>query len=166
MANVPRVGDKVFYLPQDYIEQVDAYKSKDSGVPMLVYNVPDEILWYVGLLLSSHIEQVEACMSKDSDMPMPVADPNTDEAIAHITLVPKDMSRHLPSQDLVVKDLHETEWQFRHINRQPKCLLLGSGWSSFLNSKKLVARDTCIFFRGKTSKLFVGVAVQTWKAIC
>ncbi|XP_022869037.1 auxin response factor 2B-like [Olea europaea var. sylvestris] len=138
------------------------------------------------------------------------AEPNTDEAIAHITLVPQkdgessqhrttpsiaresfiqsfskkltpsdtsthgglsvprkcanecfpplDMFQHLPSQDLVAKDLHGTEWSFRHIYRgQPKRHLLSSGWSSFVHSKKLNAGDTCIFFRGKTSKLFIGI---------
>ncbi|KAK9161450.1 hypothetical protein Syun_007791 [Stephania yunnanensis] len=73
-------------------------------------------------------------------------------------LPPLDMSQQPPSQELVAKDLHGVEWHFRHIYRgQPKRHLLTSGWSTFVNSKKLVAGDAFIFLRGENGELRVGV---------
>ena len=81
------------------------------------------------------------------------------------------MSRQPPTQELVAKDLHASEWRFRHIFRgieiciistlfilcamdadvvipgQPRRHLLQSGWSVFVSSKRLVAGDAFIFLR-------------------
>ncbi|XP_031387573.1 auxin response factor 2B-like isoform X2 [Punica granatum] len=73
-------------------------------------------------------------------------------------LPPLDMSKQPPTQELVAKDLHGTEWRFRHIFRgQPRRHLLQSGWSLFVSSKKLVAGDAFIFLRGENGELRVGV---------
>ncbi|KAJ7977490.1 Auxin response factor [Quillaja saponaria] len=73
-------------------------------------------------------------------------------------LPPLDMSQEPPAQDLVAKDLHGFKWHFRHIYRgKPKRHLLTSGWSTFLNSKKLVAGDACIFVRGENGELRIGI---------
>ncbi|KAK4753652.1 hypothetical protein SAY87_001756 [Trapa incisa] len=73
-------------------------------------------------------------------------------------LPPLDMSKQPPNQELVAKDLHGTEWCFRHIFRgQPRRHLLQSGWSLFVSSKKLVAGDAFIFLRGENGELRVGV---------
>lgn len=73
-----------------------------------------------------------------------------------------DMSQQPPVQGLIAKDLHGLEWRFRHIYRgQPKRHLLTSGWSTFVNSKKLVAGDSCIFLRGKNGELRVGIRRAT-----
>ncbi|KAI8574651.1 hypothetical protein RHMOL_Rhmol01G0370700 [Rhododendron molle] len=75
---------------------------------------------------------------------------------------PLDMSQEPPAQELVAKDLHGSEWRFRHIYRgQPRRHLLTSGWSSFVGAKKLVAGDACIFLRGENEELFVGVRRAT-----
>ncbi|XP_062225719.1 auxin response factor 9-like [Phragmites australis] len=69
-----------------------------------------------------------------------------------------DMSQNPPYQELVTKDLHGTEWHFRHIFRgQPKRHLLTTGWSVFVSSKRLVAGDAFIFIRGENGELRVGV---------
>jgi auxin response factor len=69
-----------------------------------------------------------------------------------------DMSQNPPCQELVAKDLHGTEWHFRHIFRgQPKRHLLTTGWSVFVSSKRLVAGDAFIFMRGENGELRVGV---------
>ncbi|KAM5571544.1 auxin response factor 2 [Rosa sericea] len=69
-----------------------------------------------------------------------------------------DMSRQPPTQELVAKDLHGSEWRFRHIFRgQPRRHLLQSGWSVFVSSKRLVAGDAFIFLRGENGELRVGV---------
>uniref|UniRef100_A0A1D1YIJ5 Auxin response factor n=1 Tax=Anthurium amnicola TaxID=1678845 RepID=A0A1D1YIJ5_9ARAE len=73
-------------------------------------------------------------------------------------LPPLDMCRQPPTQELVAKDLHSSEWCFRHIFRgQPRRHLLQSGWSVFVSSKKLVAGDAFIFLRGENGELRVGV---------
>lgn len=69
-----------------------------------------------------------------------------------------DMSKQPPTQELVAKDLHGSEWRFRHIFRgQPRRHLLQSGWSVFVSSKRLVAGDAFIFLRGENGELRVGV---------
>ncbi|KAK4785939.1 hypothetical protein SAY86_002628 [Trapa natans] len=73
-------------------------------------------------------------------------------------LPPLDMSKQPPTQELAAKDLHGTEWRFRHIFRgQPRRHLLQSGWSLFVSAKKLVAGDAFIFLRGENGELRVGV---------
>ncbi|XP_061372331.1 auxin response factor 2B-like [Gastrolobium bilobum] len=73
-------------------------------------------------------------------------------------LPPLDMSKQPPTQELAAKDLHGTEWRFRHIFRgQPRRHLLQSGWSIFVSSKRLVAGDAFIFIRGENGELRVGV---------
>lgn len=69
-----------------------------------------------------------------------------------------DMSQQPPSQELAARDLHGTEWRFRHIFRgQPRRHLLTTGWSVFVSSKRLVAGDAFIFLRGENGELRVGV---------
>ncbi|RDX83025.1 Auxin response factor 7, partial [Mucuna pruriens] len=71
---------------------------------------------------------------------------------------PLDMTHQTPAQEIVAKDLHGVEWHFRHIYRgQPKRHLLTSGWSTFVNSKKLVAGDSCIFVSGENGEVRVGI---------
>ncbi|EPS71572.1 hypothetical protein M569_03184, partial [Genlisea aurea] len=61
---------------------------------------------------------------------------------------PLDYKQQRPSQELVAKDLHGTEWKFRHIYRgQPRRHLLTTGWSAFVNKKKLVSGDAVLFLR-------------------
>ncbi|KAI4301338.1 hypothetical protein L6164_034626 [Bauhinia variegata] len=71
---------------------------------------------------------------------------------------PLDISQQSPSQELIAKDLHGFEWHFRHIFRgHPRRHLLTSGWSTFVNSKKLVAGDACIFLSGENGELRIGI---------
>ncbi|KAI4366581.1 hypothetical protein MLD38_022442 [Melastoma candidum] len=53
---------------------------------------------------------------------------------------------------LAVRDMNGTVWNFRHIYRgTPRRHLLTTGWSKFVNSKKLVTGDTVIFMRDPAS---------------
>ncbi|KQK04890.1 hypothetical protein BRADI_2g16610v3 [Brachypodium distachyon] len=71
---------------------------------------------------------------------------------------PLDYSQQRPSQELAAKDLHGTEWKFRHIYRgQPRRHLLTTGWSAFVNKKKLVSGDAVLFLRGDDGELRLGV---------
>ncbi|WCJ27108.1 Auxin response factor 3 [Euphorbia peplus] len=76
---------------------------------------------------------------------------------------PLDYTQQRPSQELVAKDLHGFEWKFRHIYRgQPRRHLLTTGWSAFVNKKKLVSGDAVLFLRGDDGELRLGIrrAVQ------
>nr|CBA12000.1 putative auxin response factor 3 [Illicium parviflorum] len=69
-----------------------------------------------------------------------------------------DYKQQRPSQELVAKDLHGVEWKFRHIYRgQPRRHLLTTGWSSFVNQKKLVSGDAVLFLRGENGELRLGI---------
>ncbi|GJN18111.1 hypothetical protein PR202_gb05238 [Eleusine coracana subsp. coracana] len=95
---------------------------------------------------------------------------------------PLDYSLQRPCQELVAKDLHGTEWKFRHIYRgfswgKYIALLqhvtnltrarnatqashgdtLTTGWSAFVNKKKLVSGDAVLFLRGEDGVLRLGV---------
>ncbi|KAH1217240.1 Auxin response factor 3 [Glycine max] len=71
---------------------------------------------------------------------------------------PLDYSQQRPSQELVAKDLHGQEWRFRHIYRgQPRRHLLTTGWSAFVNKKKLVSGDAVLFLRGEDGELRLGI---------
>ncbi|KAE9598268.1 putative transcription factor ARF family [Lupinus albus] len=77
---------------------------------------------------------------------------------ANECLPPLDMTLQTPTQELVAKDLHGFEWHFTHKYRgEPKRHLLTSGWSTFVNSKKLVAGDACIFLSGENGELCIGI---------
>ncbi|XP_051226055.1 auxin response factor 3 [Lolium perenne] len=71
---------------------------------------------------------------------------------------PLDYQQIRPSQELVAKDLHGAKWRFRHIYRgQPRRHLLTTGWSSFVNKKKLVSGDAVLFLRCDDGELKLGV---------
>ncbi|KAK1424751.1 hypothetical protein QVD17_20089 [Tagetes erecta] len=71
---------------------------------------------------------------------------------------PLDYKQQRPSQELVAEDLHGNVWRFRHIYRgQPRRHLLTTGWSGFVNSKKLVAGDAVLFLRGEDNVLRLGI---------
>ncbi|GAV75083.1 B3 domain-containing protein/Auxin_resp domain-containing protein [Cephalotus follicularis] len=87
---------------------------------------------------------------------------------------PLDYNQQRPSQELVAKDLHGLEWRFRHIYRgQPRRHLLTTGWSAFVNKKKLISGDAVLFLRGEDGELRLGIrrAAQlkggaTFPALC
>lgn len=72
---------------------------------------------------------------------------------------PLDFDAEPPVQNLFITDTSGKVFEFRHIYRgTPRRHLLTTGWSKFVNSKKLVAGDSVVFMRKKTTgKLFVGV---------
>ncbi|KAG9443083.1 hypothetical protein H6P81_018937 [Aristolochia fimbriata] len=71
---------------------------------------------------------------------------------------PLDYSMQPPSQELVVRDLHDNSWTFRHIYRgQPRRHLLTTGWSLFVGAKRLRAGDSVLFIRDEKSQLLLGV---------
>ncbi|KAK7351153.1 hypothetical protein VNO77_10389 [Canavalia gladiata] len=67
-----------------------------------------------------------------------------------------------PVQNLSVTDVHGFTWEFRHIYRgTPRRHLLTTGWSKFVNSKKLVAGDSVVFMKNSRGEMFVGIRRAT-----
>uniref|UniRef100_A0A0C9QLA5 Auxin response factor n=1 Tax=Wollemia nobilis TaxID=56998 RepID=A0A0C9QLA5_9CONI len=79
------------------------------------------------------------------------------------TIFPRlDYSSDPPVQTVLAKDVHGEVWKFRHIYRgTPRRHLLTTGWSTFVNQKKLVAGDSIVFLRGLNGELCVGVRRST-----
>ncbi|XP_055961445.1 auxin response factor 18-like [Mercurialis annua] len=75
------------------------------------------------------------------------------------TIFPKlDYSADPPVQTILAKDVHGEVWKFRHIYRgTPRRHLLTTGWSTFVNHKKLVAGDSIVFLRADNGDLCVGI---------
>lgn len=75
------------------------------------------------------------------------------------TIFPRlDYSAEPPVQTILAKDVHGVIWKFRHIYRgTPRRHLLTTGWSNFVNHKKLVAGDSIVFLRAENGELCVGI---------
>lgn len=75
------------------------------------------------------------------------------------TIFPRlDYSAEPPVQTILAKDVHGQVWKFRHIYRgTPRRHLLTTGWSNFVNQKKLVAGDSIVFLRADNGDLCVGI---------
>ena len=75
------------------------------------------------------------------------------------TIFPRlDYSADPPVQTVLAKDVHGVVWKFRHIYRgTPRRHLLTTGWSIFVNQKKLVAGDSIVFMRTENGDLCVGI---------
>ncbi|PON50173.1 Auxin response factor [Parasponia andersonii] len=71
---------------------------------------------------------------------------------------PLDLTAQPPVQTILAKDVHGETWKFRHIYRgTPRRHLLTTGWSNFVNQKKLVAGDSIVFLRADNGDLCVGI---------
>ncbi|CAM8889114.1 unnamed protein product [Rhodiola kirilowii] len=68
-----------------------------------------------------------------------------------------DYSADPPVQNLHLKDVHGMVWKFRHIYRgTPRRHLLTTGWSTYVNHKKLISGDSVVFMRATNGELFIG----------
>ncbi|PIN19020.1 hypothetical protein CDL12_08305 [Handroanthus impetiginosus] len=72
---------------------------------------------------------------------------------------PLDFTAEPPAQNLILKDTLNQPWRFRHIYRgTPRRHLLTTGWSKFVNAKRLIAGDTVVFMKkNSTNELFAGI---------
>ncbi|XP_047957086.1 auxin response factor 18-like [Salvia hispanica] len=75
------------------------------------------------------------------------------------TIFPRlDYTAEPPVQTILAKDVHGAVWKFRHIYRgTPRRHLLTTGWSNFVNQKKLLAGDSIVFLRSENGELCVGI---------
>ncbi|OEL27472.1 Auxin response factor 10 [Dichanthelium oligosanthes] len=83
------------------------------------------------------------------------------------TIFPElDYRAEPPVQSVYARDVHGVEWTFRHIYRgTPRRHLLTTGWSNFVNKKKLLAGDSIVFLRGENGRVHVGLR-RAKRAFC
>ncbi|CAM0904537.1 unnamed protein product [Alopecurus aequalis] len=192
LITVPRQDERVYYLPQGHMEQLEGSMNQQLDQYLPMFNLPSKILCrvvnvelrteadsdevYAQIMLQPEADQSELTSSGPEPQELErgtihsfcktltASDTSTHGGFsvlrrhAEECLPPLDMSQNPPCQELVAKDLHGTEWHFRHIFRgQPRRHLLTTGWSVFVSSKRLVAGDAFIFLRGENGELRVGV---------
>ncbi|KAL5565686.1 hypothetical protein UlMin_028850, partial [Ulmus minor] len=75
------------------------------------------------------------------------------------TIFPQlDYTADPPVQTLKPRDVHGEVWTFRHIYRgTPRRHLLTTGWSVFVNKKKLIAGDSIVFSKADNGEICVGI---------
>ncbi|WJX87459.1 hypothetical protein P8452_69652 [Trifolium repens] len=184
---IPKIGEDVVYFPQGHMEQVAIYHQQELeeipnfylpfkvlcttiGVQLKVHNT-DEVFAIPTLIpLQQQELMVEENQPIDASPSQIYSFTKMLEASTHAAALyipkehaercfpPLDMAVQAPMQDLVVKDLHGIEWNFRHIYcDHQKAHFLTNGWSTFVNSKKLVPGDSCIFARGENGEIGIGI---------
>lgn len=75
------------------------------------------------------------------------------------TIFPRlDYTADPPVQNIVARDVQGETWKFRHIYRgTPRRHLLTTGWSAFVNHKRLMAGDSVVFLRAVSGDICIGV---------
>ncbi|XP_024373023.1 auxin response factor 18 isoform X2 [Physcomitrium patens] len=187
MVQLPQVGAKVIYFPQGHGEQAattpdfSASMGPSGTIPCRVVSVnfladteTDEVFARMRLqpegLHGLNDMTEEAPSSPPPEKPASFAktltqsDANNGGGFsvprycAETIFPPLDYSSDPPVQTVLAKDVHGDVWKFRHIYRgTPRRHLLTTGWSTFVNQKKLVAGDAIVFLRSASGELCVGV---------
>ncbi|XP_020212235.1 auxin response factor 18 [Cajanus cajan] len=186
MVQMPAVNTKVYYFPQGHAEHACApvnFRSCPKVPPFVPCRVaaikymadPETDEVYAKLRLVP-LNATEADYDRDvvgaetQDKPASFAKTLTQSDANNgggfsvprycaETIFPRlDYSIEPPVQTILAKDVHGETWKFRHIYRgTPRRHLLTTGWSTFVNHKKLVAGDSIVFLRAENGDLCVGI---------
>ncbi|KAK4272875.1 hypothetical protein QN277_021370 [Acacia crassicarpa] len=71
---------------------------------------------------------------------------------------PLNFKAVIPLQCIEAKDVHGESWKFKHVYRgTPRRHLLTTGWSPFVNKKRLVAGDSIVFLCNDNKDIYVAV---------
>ncbi|KAK7262301.1 hypothetical protein RJT34_29867 [Clitoria ternatea] len=188
MVQMPQVNSKVFYFPQGHAEH--AHTNLDLRVPPFILcrvsalqfmadPETDEVFAKISLFPLKNSEHGgydeggnngDEALEGTSEKPASFAKTLTQSDANNgggfsvprycaETIFPRlDYSAEPPVQTVVAKDVHGECWKFRHIYRgTPRRHLLTTGWSTFVNQKKLVAGDSVVFLRAENGELCVGI---------
>ncbi|KAB2029467.1 hypothetical protein ES319_D05G166000v1 [Gossypium barbadense] len=187
LISLPKRGSGVVYFPQGHLEQVSDFSGvapahdlpphvfcRVVDVKLHAEGATDEVYAQVSLVPENE-KLKEGNIEVDGEEDAEADIKSTTPHMFCKTLTASDTSTHggfsvprraaedcfpplRPSQELVAKDLHGLEWRFRHIYRgQPRRHLLTTGWSAFVNKKKLVSGDAVLFLRGENGELRLGI---------
>ncbi|KAJ7526804.1 hypothetical protein O6H91_16G023700 [Diphasiastrum complanatum] len=184
MVQLPVVGSKVIYFPQGHAEQAATSPifppsmASSGAIPCRVLSVSfladtetDEVYARIRLHPDHNYQDSDDPPSPQvADKPASFAKTLTQSDANNgggfsvprycaETIFPRlDYSVDPPVQTVLAKDVHGEVWKFRHIYRgTPRRHLLTTGWSTFVNQKKLVAGDAIVFLRSARGELCVGV---------
>lgn len=190
MVEMPKVNSKVFYFPQGHLENVSGnvdfrnFPTFPPYVPCVVSATKfmadpetDEVFARISLFPVSQDEfgsdsngAIKGNASENQENPSSFAKTLTQSDANNgggfsvprycaETIFPRlDFSADPPVQTILAKDVHGQVWKFRHIYRgTPRRHLLTTGWSSFVNHKKLEAGDSIVFLRAENGDLCVGI---------
>jgi hypothetical protein len=187
MCTVPPVGASVYYFPQGHAEHAGTVDLSAARVPALVpcrvaavrYMAdPDTDEVFARIRLVSLFrggggdadEDDDGGVDEPEEKPASFAKTLTQSDANNgggfsvprycaETIFPRlDYAADPPVQTVVARDVHGAAWKFRHIYRgTPRRHLLTTGWSTFVNSKRLVAGDSIVFLRGDAGDLHVGI---------
>ncbi|CAK7351033.1 unnamed protein product [Dovyalis caffra] len=185
MVQMPAVNSKVFYFPQGHAE--NACGVLISGTCPIVLAVkfmadPETVEVFANIRLvpinsnELDLDDQEVAVNgggeaaQDNNKPVSFAktltqsDANSGGGFsvprycAEMIFPRLDYTADPPVQTLLAKDVHGETWKFRHIYREaPRRHLLTTGWSPFVNHKKLVVGDSVVFLRAEYGDLCVGV---------
>ncbi|KAL0309715.1 UNVERIFIED_CONTAM: Auxin response factor 18 [Sesamum radiatum] len=165
MVQMPPVNSKVFYFPQGHSEhasgnvdfrncpRVPAYvPCRVSTVKFMADPETDEVFAKIRLVPITRNED-----SFDDDAAVGIsASENQDKPASFAKTLTQSDANNV--QTILAKDVHGETWKFRHIYRgTPRRHLLTTGWSTFVNHKKLVAGDSIVFMRAESGDLCVGI---------
>lgn len=181
-VQVPAVGSRAYYIPQGHAQVKNCSVNQSQplilcrvmGVDYLADTATDEILAKIQLFPimcqldeSTRSELPELTQSEFTSVVkvLTPSDANNGggfsvpKSCADMVFPQLDFNADPPVQTLRVKDVLGAVWEFRHIYRgTPRRHLLTTGWSKFVNSKKLVAGDSVVFMRSQRSgQNFVGI---------
>ncbi|XP_051139912.1 auxin response factor 17-like [Andrographis paniculata] len=187
-VEIPPIGSLVYYFPQGHMEQHGVGDSKRNcfdevgrsyfccrvlSVRLCAHHSYDSAFVKFVLQPEEESEGAGTCVGEDggeSDVVvlgkvLTLSDANNGGGFsvprmcADSVLPRLDFQVDPPVQTLAMKDAHGKVWEFRHIYRgTPRRHLLTTGWSKFVNEKRLIAGDSVIFIRKiSTNELFIGV---------
>uniref|UniRef100_A0A1D1YCE0 Auxin response factor n=1 Tax=Anthurium amnicola TaxID=1678845 RepID=A0A1D1YCE0_9ARAE len=186
-VRIPAVGSLVYYFPQGHAEQASGgadlsavprirpkYLCRVAGVQFLASRETDEV--YSKVRLDPRVSGSAGDWSSPDEAGdggpgvasfakvLSPSDANNGggfsvpRSCADAVFPPLDYKEDPPAQGLTVRDVHGEPWRFRHIYRgTPRRHLLTTGWSKFVNAKKLVAGDSVVFIKNRSGEVFVGV---------
>ncbi|KAL5742931.1 hypothetical protein ACOSP7_029663 [Xanthoceras sorbifolium] len=187
MVQMPPVNSRVFYFPQGHAEHscgpVDFRNCQRippyvlcivSAIKFMADPETDEVFAKIKLIPVSNKSEPgfddDVIHNTEQDKPPSFAKTLTQSDANNgggfsvprycaETIFPRlDYSADPPVQTILAKDVHGETWKFRHIYRgTPRRHLLTTGWSTFVNHKKLVAGDSIVFLRAENGDLCVGI---------
>ncbi|KAI3835338.1 hypothetical protein MKW98_020454, partial [Papaver atlanticum] len=189
LVNIPHVGDKVFYLPQGHLEQVEAYTNQEFDIQLPKHNLPSQILCrvvYVQLKDELEIDEVFAQVTLLPETKEEMSGIEEETSRSSIGSHSHSFSKIPTASDtsthggFSVLKRHADEclppYGFLKVLRvrvalsplysgHPKRHLFTTSWSNYVSSKKLVTGYTFVFLRGENGELRVGVrrAMETQK---
>ncbi|KAL2231933.1 UNVERIFIED_CONTAM: Auxin response factor 17 [Sesamum indicum] len=186
-SHIPPLNSYVYYFPQGHMEQHSSASVENQNIELKRPFIPCQVL-SVRLLSNPSSDQVfvkfllQPLHAREKRLNCSIGDSNENDLVSFAKVLtpsdanngggfsvprfcadsifpPLDFASDPPVQNLIMKDTHNNAWEFRHIYRgTPRRHLLTTGWSKFVNAKRLIAGDSVVFMRKKsTNELFTGI---------